>query len=331
MSPVGLALRCDRDGNIAEVFQNPPDLRIPIQGGMPFARLATHGSLTKALDFLVKAQTDGAADDWEINIKTAAGALTLCFVGVRLGEQVLIAAAEDSAAAQRLYDALVRRHPTPPRPAWATSPEPIRDSELFDEISRLNNELVTVQRELAKKNAELEQLYCEARTLAITDALTGVYNRRGVVEVGEKEIQRANRFGHPLSAIVFDIDHFKRVNDTHGHLVGDLALQATAKRCLKVLRTIDTVGRYGGEEFAILLPETRLEAACTAAERLRQAVSVPINIDQNSLVVTISLGVAVHHEQAHGLKELLWRADRAMYKAKEAGRNRIHVAEAVVV
>ncbi len=117
------------------------------------------------------------------------------------------------------------------------------------------------------------QLYAEVQRQAITDHLTGLYNRRGFFELGQRELERARRFKHPLSAILFDIDHFKHVNDTYGHNIGDQVIYQVAERSRKNLRHIDILGRYGGEEFAGLLPETDLPTLYQVAERLRQAVA----------------------------------------------------------
>jgi diguanylate cyclase (GGDEF)-like protein len=198
---------------------------------------------------------------------------------------------------------------------------------LYDEFSRLNNELVTLQRDLAKKNAELERLYGEVQRLAITDTLTGLYNRRGFFEIGNREIARSKRFGHPLTAIMFDVDHFKNFNDTYGHAIGDRVLEEIAACCGRQLRKVDILGRYGGEEFSVLLPETSLTDARTIAERLRHAADKPIDVGQATLTVTISLGVAALQDNTADLYELLQGADRALYKAKELGRNCICIEQ----
>jgi diguanylate cyclase (GGDEF)-like protein/PAS domain S-box-containing protein len=180
-----------------------------------------------------------------------------------------------------------------------------------------------VQAGLALDNA---RLYAEQQRLAITDELTRIHNRRHLFELGEREFRRARRFGHVLSVIMLDIDHFKQVNDTYGHAVGDQVLLVLAERCRKNIRDVDVLGRYGGEEFAIILPETGLPAACEAAERLRQCVAqtrIPTNA--GPLGITISLGVAALTESIRDLPSLLDRADAAMYAAKQAGRNRVSV------
>jgi diguanylate cyclase (GGDEF)-like protein len=170
------------------------------------------------------------------------------------------------------------------------------------------------------------RLFETVQRLATTDSLTGVHNRRRLFELGEQELARSKRFGHPLAAIMLDIDHFKRVNDTYGHALGDQALRMVTQQCLKHIRAIDIVGRYGGEEFVILLPETEVAGACMLAERLRQCVAqTPIPTEQGSVHLTISLGIDRINTEQWDLTALLDGADHALYAAKQAGRNRIAV------
>jgi diguanylate cyclase (GGDEF)-like protein len=180
---------------------------------------------------------------------------------------------------------------------------------------------------IALENA---RLFGEVQRLAITDGLTGTYNRRHFFELAKRELSRARRYGHPVSAIMLDIDHFKQVNDTYGHAIGDQVLTALANRCSSNIRNVDILGRYGGEEFAIILPATGLSGAYSMAERLRLCVTdVPVPTEQGDLTVTISLGVASNAQaQDQGEEDvaiLLNRADAAMYVAKQAGRNRVAV------
>jgi diguanylate cyclase (GGDEF)-like protein len=168
--------------------------------------------------------------------------------------------------------------------------------------------------------------------MAVTDALTGIYNRRGFFEVGRREINRANRFQRPLAAIMFDIDHFKQVNDAYSHAIGDQVLQALVKLCLANLREMDILGRYGGEEFAILLPETDGDNAYHTAERLCRLVEkTPLLTEAGPVFITITLGVTCIKGETINLDILLDRADTAMYSAKQAGRNRVAMIEAADV
>ncbi len=163
-------------------------------------------------------------------------------------------------------------------------------------------------------------------TQAHTDVLTGLANRRRFFEVADSELSRARRYGTPLSLLMLDIDRFKEVNDAHGHHAGDRVLQQLARTCLEVLRNVDIVGRVGGEEFAILLPETELEGAIDVAERLRAAVARAEVAREEGvpLRVTVSIGVAMLAGSVN-LDTLMSQADAALYDAKHAGRNQVCV------
>jgi len=174
-------------------------------------------------------------------------------------------------------------------------------------------------------DAQLAQqhLLAEVQAMATVDWLTNLHNRRHFFRLGEDEIVRARRYRHPLSVLMIDIDHFKAVNDTHGHIVGDEVLAAIASRLLAGLRQSDIAGRYGGEEFAVVLPETDVAAATNiVAERLRDAVAAhPIDTVKGPLQLTISVGVAGVDLDHENLLDALSRADVGLYAAKHAGRN----------
>jgi diguanylate cyclase (GGDEF)-like protein/PAS domain S-box-containing protein len=178
---------------------------------------------------------------------------------------------------------------------------------------------------IALENA---RLFSEVQNLAMTDSLTGLYNRRGLFELGHIEFARAHRFKRSFTVIMVDIDHFKRVNDKYGHTTGgDPVLVALAKQCRESVREIDLVGRYGGEEFVILLPETDLETARDVAERLRKIIAqMQIQTEVGILSITVSMGVASYDEKTPDLETLIARADQAMYVAKRKGRNRVVVS-----
>ncbi|MFU8771784.1 MAG: diguanylate cyclase, partial [Anaerolineales bacterium] len=170
------------------------------------------------------------------------------------------------------------------------------------------------------------QLHAEMQKLAVTDPLTGLYNRRGLFELGKKEVARTLQSRCPIAAILLDIDHFKQVNDSFSHAFGDQVLKELSIRCKALLRKTDLLGRYGGEEFAILLPETDEKSAIEIAERLRKSVEEkPIETDRGSISVTISLGISIVSENTPELAILLDHADTAMYAAKQAGRNQFSV------
>jgi diguanylate cyclase (GGDEF)-like protein/PAS domain S-box-containing protein len=175
-----------------------------------------------------------------------------------------------------------------------------------------------------------KELEDDLRRHATTDFLTSIANRRHLIDNAEREFARARRYDHPLSVLMLDIDRFKRINDTFGHPVGDEVVKAMAQLCKEALREIDHLGRMGGEEFAILLPETVGEEAARVAERIRQAVEAfVVDIDglTPGISFTVSIGVACLILKDQGFDQMLMRADRALYKAKQAGRNCVKMAE----
>jgi diguanylate cyclase (GGDEF)-like protein len=168
----------------------------------------------------------------------------------------------------------------------------------------------------------------EILKLATTDSLTEVANRRSFLDRGEVERERAIQYGGPLSVLLLDVDHFKRVNDTYGHAAGDAVLRTLSETVRRSARKTDLVGRLGGEEFAVLLPRTGVAAAQELAERIRLGVaSTLVRVGTESLAVTVSIGVATMAGPAEPVEAMLRRADLLMYDAKVGGRNRV-VAEA---
>jgi len=170
---------------------------------------------------------------------------------------------------------------------------------------------------------ELELEKRKVEELARIDFLTQVNNRRAFYELAEAALRHADRYQHPVSLLVVDLDHFKDVNDRYGHAAGDAALRTVARTIRTVHRATDTSGRLGGEEFGVLLPETPLDEAVGIAERLRTGVANhTVDHDGQSISLTLSVGVATNRK-GDSLDELMARADAAMYEAKRGGRNRV--------
>jgi len=161
--------------------------------------------------------------------------------------------------------------------------------------------------------------------LALQDPLTEVANRRAFMEDGQAELMRSLRHGQPLAVLMLDIDHFKRINDEHGHPAGDLVLRQVARACRDALRPFDLVGRLGGEEFAVLLPQTTLADALIVAERLRAAIAaLDPRLDNGKVIhATVSIGGTIRQPQQDRLDQVLAFADAALYAAKTAGRDRV--------
>jgi diguanylate cyclase (GGDEF)-like protein/PAS domain S-box-containing protein len=184
-------------------------------------------------------------------------------------------------------------------------------------FTNLHAERLQTFAEQAAVAIENTRLYEEVQKLAITDHVTEVLNRRGVAEYGNIEIERAKRYGHPLSAIMLDLDNFKRVNDAHGHLTGDLVLKGIADRLRREVRKIDIFGRFGGDEFIILLPEIPLNEAKIAAKRLQTCLSEkPIKTERGEFAITATAGIARMTKKTTDVKDLVDKADKNMYRAK---------------
>ena len=205
--------------------------------------------------------------------------------------------------------------------------------ELFrreDTIPLNNDDLELAQSFTAQAAVAIEnaRLYAETQRLAILDDLTGLYNRRGLFELGQREFERATRFKHPLAALFLDIDHFKLFNDRYSYAVGDQVLVLFANCVRANLRNFDLIGRYGGEEFVVLLPEADLPSASEVAERVRRSVeTLQVKTELGETNITVSIGVYLKTADIPDLEALVDRAGQAVHEAKNLGRNRVFVAD----
>jgi diguanylate cyclase (GGDEF)-like protein len=184
---------------------------------------------------------------------------------------------------------------------------------------------------LVVENMALDAQAKKLRSLAVMDELTGINNRRNLLLNLQREIERARRYGKPLSVVMIDVDHFKRWNDVHGHQVGDMVLQRVAQLVSSVSREIDSYGRYGGEEFMVVLPETPIEQGMIYAERLRAAVEQQgrqLREQFPDAQLTISIGVTSLAPTGDDLERVIQRADAALYGSKGQGRNLVSVLPA---
>ncbi len=181
-------------------------------------------------------------------------------------------------------------------------------------------------RRILDLQAELVRAREALRVQATHDALTGIWNRRAILDALGSELSRAIRGSSPLGVSLCDLDHFKRVNDSHGHATGDVVLQEAVRRMESEMRAYDSIGRYGGEEFLIVLPNCDEQRACGQVERLRAAVSrEPIPYESGAVTVTASFGVTAWMPGATATPEsLIHAADDALYQAKDTGRNRVY-------
>ncbi len=175
--------------------------------------------------------------------------------------------------------------------------------------------------------SQRKQFEAELFRQASTDPLTGISNRRYFLAQAEQELRRSRRFNRDLSVMMIDLDHFKLINDHYGHATGDAVLQGVVRRALESLRQSDALGRIGGEEFAVILPETGRDAATDVAERLRQHIAErPLIAEREAIHCTVSVGVAQLSAKDGSIDDLLNRADEALYAAKKAGRDKVVTA-----
>jgi diguanylate cyclase (GGDEF)-like protein len=201
------------------------------------------------------------------------------------------------------------------------------DEQVLREVVLRNGDRVKIGSTIFKflSGADVEaQYHEEIYRLTIIDGLTQVHNKRYLYEALERELIRGRRHNRYLAVLMFDIDHFKRINDLHGHLAGDFVLKELARIVQSRIRRDEVFARYGGEEFCIILPETMLDGAVELGERLRQQIQDHTFVfQQDKIKVTISVGAAVLTDEDRNAGELLKRADERLYQAKNSGRNRV--------
>src|SRR6478735_1339777 len=201
------------------------------------------------------------------------------------------------------------------------------DEQISREVVLKNGDRVKIGPTIFKflSGADVEaQYHEEIYRMTIIDGLTQIHNKRYLYEALEREIIRGRRHERDLAILMFDIDHFKRINDVHGHLAGDFVLKELARIVQARIRRDEVFARYGGEEFAIILPETSLEGAAALGETLRQKVAEHLFVFQaDSIRVTISIGAAVLQDTDRSANDLIKRADEKLYAAKNSGRNRV--------
>ena len=200
--------------------------------------------------------------------------------------------------------------------------KPFDSGELLARL-RVGLRILSMQRRMQAQQRQLEEL-------ASLDGLTGVLNRRALEARLHEAYSHARRRKHPMSIAMLDLDHFKKVNDTHGHQAGDFVLQEVARRMKEVTRDYDSVGRYGGEEFMVVLTDASIEAGRIAAERIRRRICTdPVHTEHITIQVTASVGVATaRHDMELAASQLVSAADACLYEAKRTGRNRVVVRAA---
>ena len=196
------------------------------------------------------------------------------------------------------------------------------------DVNAIAAELQTAQQRLQRKETELKAVIAQANEVSHTDALTFLPNRRQIIGDLQREVIFSEHYGTPLAISLLDIDHFKSINDTYGHVVGDQVLQKLAGELREHIRHPDTIGRYGGEEFLVILPHSTVIAATEQAERLCSYIrSLVIKTGEHNISLTISIGVAQFKIQREDWQTFLSRSDKALYQAKNNGRDQWAVAE----
>jgi diguanylate cyclase (GGDEF)-like protein len=197
--------------------------------------------------------------------------------------------------------------------------EPLHE---VNHLEAITAELQSVKRSLANKETELKAVLVQADEVSHTDALTFLPNRKRIIADLQHEVMFADRYGTPLTISMLDIDHFKEINDTYGHIAGDEVLRKLAMELREHIRHPDSIGRYGGEEFLVILPHSTNQAAAEQAERLcRYVRSLHIQSGENEINVTISIGIAQYKIHKEDWQGFLSHADNALYQAKNNGRN----------
>jgi len=200
--------------------------------------------------------------------------------------------------------------------------------KLLEDFRKLQAEFEKTKRALEIREIEVKSILIQAHELANVDAMTFIPNRRKIIVELQEEVIRSDRYGTPLSISILDIDHFKKVNDTYGHTTGDETLRRVAARLRELIRHPDVIGRYGGEEFLIVLPNSEARAAAEQASRLCKDIrNTKIEANNNVLSVTVSVGIAQFRVGKENWEGFLNRADEALYQAKNNGRDRWAVAE----
>lgn len=291
MKQQGAGLLCNLDGGIVRIIYDGIGIEKKLDGDTNLASLFSPASRIELGSFLREVLSSGASFGAKVFCLDREKCLGFVLNGLKTSEGLIITVTESRPESQ--YDGL------------------------FDEISAFNSELVNARRELARKNVELDRL-------ASFDSLTGIPNRRVILEFVSEHFRLAKRYGITFSLIMMDFDHFKKVNDTYGHQAGDMVLAKAGVLINQNLRDTDHVGRYGGEEILIVLPNTDAHRALQVADRIRLDISREVFHAEGggSFTVTASLGVSAYDGE-DSLGTLLERADRALYRAKENGRNQV--------
>jgi diguanylate cyclase (GGDEF)-like protein/PAS domain S-box-containing protein len=284
--------------------------------------LYTRSLIEASLDPLLTIGIDGAIMDVNAAASSATGVPRSALIGSNIAGY--FTRPDDATAAYRtaFADGFVTNYPLVIVDRAGTTMDVLFNGSVYNNEQGEVAGVLAVARDISdRRRAE------RAEDLARRDGLTDLYNHRTFYSLLTEEMERAERFHRPVSVLMLDVDHFKQVNDEHGHLTGDHVLRALGALLTRQVRSFDRVCRYGGEEFTVIFPETGSHLAMSMAERIRHAVAVePFDIGEAAhITVTVSIGIATYPEQVNTISELVKAADHAMYTSKLQGRNRATV------
>lgn len=325
----GFIVVCDDSGIIKQVVHNNTEFP-SIKESNSIGELFKRDNYFRVLEFLSLVKVKKLVSGWEFLIDEKKEVLIFQLSAMLFDDRLIVIGSQISMYMMTLIRHLmeINNEQTNKLRSLIKEQENLLanpDNQLLEDFTRMNNELITIQRELAHKNQQLEKLNNEITAMSVTDPLTGLLNRRGFFQKANQSWKQACRYNREMSIIMFDIDYFKRINDAHGHDVGDEVLVGIAERCQDNIRLADILCRYGGEEFCLLLPETNLDDAYKVAEKLRNRTAVSFDTLAGDLSLTISLGVATRKASMQNIEELITKADQALYQAKDGGRNQTFI------
>ena len=328
----GVVLRSDDQCRIVEVIRDDLQLVSSVGSAQTLTSLFSGSSLPELVNFLLALRSQGAAFGWHLDTDLQGEPTRLHLSGVGTEEGPLILVAPTPEALQSLYEQVASHHGDSigrfrqdlHNGRRVVTIGPSTDGSAFGRLTRIINELATLQKDLAQRNSELEAAHAEVQRLMLTDPLTGVANRRQFSSRLVEAVSRSRRHGRRLSVVMCDLDDFKKINDRFGHDVGDTVLTTFASLLRESCRREDVPARFGGDEFVILLADTGAGQAAAFADRTRQLLAAQriAMIDQP---VTVSCGVAELRDGEDGHHQVT-RADHALLEAKHAGRDRTVVA-----
>ena len=323
-----IVLQCDPSGEIIRIIRDDLGIAAGCHSQSTLFGIVDSQNRQKAEKFLQPAMEAHATIGWELNVHFDGQLTGLQFIGGLMDEGIIVCGSPSRVGLNKLFDEMMKiqneqlnaLRMTLKEDQLESSAYCQREQEILDDFTRLNNELVNTQRELARRNAELANANARLESLATTDGLTGLKNHRSFQELLEQEYARATRYRTPLSLLMLDVDHFKQFNDQFGHPAGDGVLKQVARILSSESRSETLVARYGGEEFAMILPNCGNEDANAVAERVRLAVELePWELRP----VTVSVGTSTKRDGTQDRADLIARADAAMYQAKISGRNQV--------